>query len=342
MVRNINDIAKLVSSAGGYREDFCAQFLTAMFKAVEEGLNDDKSVEIRGLGSFSTDGEKVLFQPDASLGDAVNAPFSFFSPEVLSDDYEDGNTPYDDPQFENEEEVALPTADNEPTETTQPVESQDLTINPQHTNDPTVVVSEEAEEAINDNEAATPQSEEADLYDDPEMDEPEIGRNASWWKILLSFVCGVIVGAAGVLTYQNLIMTKSASEETVKQTTQTDATGSVVNEPEKQEPEDTTAAASSRQQSDAAEIEQVEAPEITEEVTATNYLATMARRHYGRFEFWVYIYEENKSKLSHPDRIEPHTIVVIPPAEKYGINKNDPGSVDKALKLSEEIYSRFR
>lgn len=81
---------------------------------------------------------------------------------------------------------------------------------------------------------------------------------------------------------------------------------------------------------------------VTETVTRTNYLAAMARRHYGRFEFWVYIYDENRDKLDNPDLIEPNTVVVIPPAAKYGIDKDDPESVSRALKRSQEIYAQFK
>ena len=81
---------------------------------------------------------------------------------------------------------------------------------------------------------------------------------------------------------------------------------------------------------------------VYETVTSTNYLATMARKHYGSYEFWVYIYKENESKLGHPDRIEANTVVVIPPASKYGIDKNDPESIKRANTVAEEIYARYR
>ena len=63
----------------------------------------------------------------------------------------------------------------------------------------------------------------------------------------------------------------------------------------------------------------------------------MSRKYYGRYEFWVYIYEENKSKIKNPNSVSPGLVVVIPPAEKYGINKDDPESVRKAKELAEKI-----
>lgn len=59
-------------------------------------------------------------------------------------------------------------------------------------------------------------------------------------------------------------------------------------------------------------------------------LSSLARKYYGASEFWVYIYLENKSKIPNPDRVKPGTVVVIPDAAKYGIDKNDPKSIQRA------------
>ncbi len=72
---------------------------------------------------------------------------------------------------------------------------------------------------------------------------------------------------------------------------------------------------------------------VYETVTITNVPARMARRHYGKECFWVYIYEENKGKIKNPNNIKEGTRLVIPPKEKYGIDKNDPKSVKKAQRL---------
>ena len=63
----------------------------------------------------------------------------------------------------------------------------------------------------------------------------------------------------------------------------------------------------------------------------------MSRKHYGRYEFWVYIYEENKDKIANPNSVSPGLVVVIPPSEKYGIDKNDEESVRKAKEIAERF-----
>ncbi len=80
-----------------------------------------------------------------------------------------------------------------------------------------------------------------------------------------------------------------------------------------------------------------EEPVVTETITDQNVLSTMAARHYGSQWFWVYIYEENKDKIKNPDNVPLGTVVVIPPADKYGIDAKDPKSLKKAQLRSWEI-----
>ena len=83
----------------------------------------------------------------------------------------------------------------------------------------------------------------------------------------------------------------------------------------------------------------VEDKETTNEVYdyVTSTLAQLSRKHFGTYEFWVYIYEENKDVISDPDFVEPNTKVRIPNAEKYGIDANNRTSINNALKKSQEI-----
>lgn len=75
---------------------------------------------------------------------------------------------------------------------------------------------------------------------------------------------------------------------------------------------------------------QVKAKVVTDTVKGNNYLSRIARRHYGKDVFWVYIYEENIDKIQDPDNIPAGTVVVIPPPEKYNIDANNPESVRAA------------
>lgn len=81
---------------------------------------------------------------------------------------------------------------------------------------------------------------------------------------------------------------------------------------------------------------------VTDVISTTRFLTTMAREHYGNDAFWPYIYEENKAFLRHPDRIKPGTKVVVPSLAKYGVDPKKTADIRKAKQLGIEIYSRYK
>lgn len=81
---------------------------------------------------------------------------------------------------------------------------------------------------------------------------------------------------------------------------------------------------------------------VYDTITKSRYLTTMAKDHYGNFNLWPYIYEENKAILGHPDRIKPGTQVVVPDLKKYGVDPTNPKDIAKAKRKGVEIYSRYK
>ena len=79
---------------------------------------------------------------------------------------------------------------------------------------------------------------------------------------------------------------------------------------------------------------------ITDTVTSKIVLSTLSDKYYDSPWFWVYIYEENKAIINDPNNVPPGTAVVIPPAEKYGIDANDQASLKKAQRRSWEILTQ--
>lgn len=80
---------------------------------------------------------------------------------------------------------------------------------------------------------------------------------------------------------------------------------------------------------------------VYDTISKTRYLTTMAKAHYGNYHLWPIIYEENKAKLGHPDRIRPGTPVVIPTLNKYGIDPFNKKDIEKIKKMGIEIYARY-
>ena len=79
---------------------------------------------------------------------------------------------------------------------------------------------------------------------------------------------------------------------------------------------------------------------VYDTVTERQFLTKIAAKHYGNADFWVYIYVENRSIIKNPNTIAPGTKVVIPPASKYGIDKNNPESLRAARKKIQEIENK--
>lgn len=111
---------------------------------------------------------------------------------------------------------------------------------------------------------------------------------------------------------------------------------------EAEKPEPAKTAELSKPAQEKAEVktanpDKANAKVVTDVITRTEVLTTLAEKYYGSQWFWVYIYEENKAIISNPNNVKPGTRVVIPPAEKYGIDVHNPASLKKAQRRSWEL-----
>jgi len=76
-------------------------------------------------------------------------------------------------------------------------------------------------------------------------------------------------------------------------------------------------------------------------IEAGQRLTLIAEKYYGHKVFWVYLYEYNKSKIgSNPNRVLPGMEILVPAKEIYGIDANNPASVEKATALERSIMGR--
>ena len=181
-----------------------------------------------------------------------------------------------------------------------------------------------------------------DYYYDDDDDE-------SWWqrhRTLKGFLMGVVAGAALYAAADFAIKYYEDNRKVVSAETFEATDGEVVAADTL--PSDTLADKASPKDSlkptastplESAKSTAVK--QVTDTVTGSYFLTRMARRHYGNGHFWVYIYEENKGKISNPNNVRPGTVVVIPDAKKYGIDKDNPQSVEAAKRKEGEIQRKF-
>lgn len=121
---NIQNLIELLAEKHGMNKLDAENFVKEFFQLIEESLENDKYVKIRGLGTFKlinvesresvniSTGErfqiqghtKVSFTPEPSLKDIINKPFSHFETVVLNDGTVLEDTPTD-ANAEDEEET---------------------------------------------------------------------------------------------------------------------------------------------------------------------------------------------------------------------------------------------
>ena len=186
----IQEIAAILIQKNGLQKRDANQFASAMFALIQERLETDQLVKVKGLGTFkiidvearesvsvrtgervTIDGHaKVTFIPDATMKELVNKPFSQFETVVLNDGVE-----FDDIQ----EETPAASISAETVEAAEPVavepavepsiEPEEPAIEPEPVEDPAVepepavepVVEQEPEEpaAVEPEPAVEPKSE---------------------------------------------------------------------------------------------------------------------------------------------------------------------------------------
>lgn len=83
-------------------------------------------------------------------------------------------------------------------------------------------------------------------------------------------------------------------------------------------------------------------PVVTDTLRNGYRLFDMAKRHYGDQAFWVYIALENQQQFSDYHKIPKGKAIVIPPAEKYGINSDSKQSLRKASIAAVELHKQWK
>ena len=169
------------------------------------------------------------------------------------------------------------------------------------------------------------------------------------WGAVSMFVFYLIVGG-GYFMYQHIQNQEIIDTARGTDSIEVEATPEEVNEaPAEPAAEETQTADAQKSEAEAEKpatepekpaAEPKAAEPVYDTVTERQFLTKIAAKHYGNADFWVYIYEENRSIIKNPNTIAPGTKVVIPPASKYGIDNNNPESLRAARKKIQEIENK--
>lgn len=145
----IKELALSLSEKHDLSKADAERFVATIFEVINDGLEDDKLVKVKGLGAFKIIGvaarksvdvntgepiviegrNKISFTPDASMRDDVNKPFSQFETVIINDgvDFSSIDKEYENENetVENEEKVTTDKDDNKDQEKTENEISKD-------------------------------------------------------------------------------------------------------------------------------------------------------------------------------------------------------------------------
>lgn len=345
----LNQLAESIAKATGSNAQTAKAFIQDLTEIITEALSKGKSITIKGLGTFTASEGNVLWHPDDTLAENVNQPFAAFEPvelgdgvteEILDGDIDNAPASTDN---ETEEESAMPEEaameyHEIHSQETEQTEATDNATEEQTTADDIAVISEaDHPESTAGTKEPTPDCE-PDITPEP-VRRPYLNP---WMMLITGILAGFIIGyfsapyITGMLPYCNIGTSKDTPDTVV---TEPDARL----EPITIDIDTVSAPADTLSEDTSTKVaETIEKPEIiTDTISAHRYLTTMSRKYYGDYRFWVYIYLENSDIISDPNRIKPGTVVVIPPAEKYGIDPTDHESVADANEKIRAILEKL-
>ncbi|MDR3218026.1 MAG: HU family DNA-binding protein [Dysgonamonadaceae bacterium] len=298
---NIQDLATRLAEKEAISKKEAESFLREFFEVASDAILSDKLLKIKDLGTFKLSSVENRESVDVVTGKRVLIPAHYkvaFSPEKQL--AQAINEPFSlfEP-IEIEENINIETL--EEIETTEEIESVEEIEKAEE------IETVEKIEEIEEKQSVTVLPESAKFKEE---------KHFPFWLIAV-FVIVVVTGIEFVINMNPFgePVQKGSKQEYVLQ-----APEQVLPEQEPL-PQDTIATI---------------LPDAGEKRTITrgDRLASIALKKYGNRAFWVYIYEENKNHIKNPDILPEGLEIIIPPAQKYGIDAASEESVGKAKNLA--------
>ena len=335
---SLQELTDTIVAQSGATKRFTESFLRELVQVIQEYLEKDGVVKVKGLGTFkliwneprrsvdvSTGSTivlpghyKVTFTPDAGVKDKINAPYAHLdtvmgAAEIL--------TPVDD----LEEEVFESPVVAEP------------------------IVAEPAVEipAVEEKATEEPKAEPKEVELNEETPSVAVSpKRRKWWVAVVIIMLLALLGAAG-LYWRNVIIPQQNSmppsaikspvvvvridtiDEVIADTLAVDAMV---------EPQDTVVVPVKEITLENYTYQDALNAPVRETVTVIDgsRLTMVALRAYGHKAFWVYVYDANRNVLSSPNAVEKGMQLVIPDLPLSIVNAKSRLCIEKALELAKE------
>ena len=234
------ELADMLAQKAGISKREAQQFLTDFVETIQDGVNNDKLVKIKGLGTFKVidvdaresvnvntgervtidSHQKLTFTPDAAMKELVNKPFSQFETVVLNDGVEFDDEPeVEEPAIAEEtpEPVVEPTLEPEPEPVVVPEPEPEPTIVPESEPEPVVVPEPEPEpEPMPEPE---PEADPAPIEEEVAEEAEEKSASYWWLWLLIAIIACVISFAGGYLYGRHMEMQELFAEDAPADTT---------------------------------------------------------------------------------------------------------------------------
>ncbi len=336
-------LISLLAAKAGCTPAEARKYLHDLFAQVEEALSRGESYTIDGIGEFAPGfeaGNPVLFRPDEALAAALNEPFSAFTAMELPADMPAEaldappaetvaeSLPTEEPPVEETPAEETP-AEEAPAEEApaEDVPAEETPAEEAPTEEVPVedVPAEEVSAEETPDEDATVQEEEEPEAEFTAPTAVQQGRPTAMWLtigILIGLIVGLVAGYFAGADVGRYYIPQDEDEYFDDDT----VTIAIVEPVQIQQaaaaaPVDTAAAPVAAPEPQPVAAEPVAAPAEPakptkpepkyDTITSTQFLTTLARKHYGVKNYWIFIYEANPS-LGNPNSIRPGTRVVIP------------------------------
>ena len=346
---SLQELTDTIASQSGFSKRFTESFLRELVLVIQENLEKDGVVKVKGLGTFkllwneprksvdvSTGNSivlpgfyKVSFAADAGIKEQINAPYAHLDTvmggsEVISEVEDEEDTDNGELRVEKGESNEL----------------QDELMNGE-INSPTHQLTASPERSEINSESPNNQITASPERSDSNSASPS---KKKWWVAMVVLMLLCLLGAAGfywrnVLIPQQNTMSPADIKAPVV-VVRVDTIDNLVADTMHHNvlvPADTVKAAPEITLETYTYKDALNAP-VRETVTVIDgsRLTMVAYRAYGHKAFWVYVYDANRNVLSSPNAVEKGMELVIPDLPKSLVNPKSKLCLDKAYELAKQ------
>ena len=352
---SLQELTDTIATQSGVTKRFTESFLRELVEVIQEYLEKDGVVKVKGLGTFKLQWNeprksvdvstgnaivlpgyyKVTFVADADVKEQINAPYAHLetvmgAAEVISEVDESMNRGMDESLTVQREQsdIASDSPNHQITESPERSDIASDSPNNQITDSPER--SDIGTDSPNNQITASP--ERSDIAS-------ASPSKKKWWIIVVVLLLLCLLGAAGFY-WRNILIPQ---QNTLKP--------SQIKVPEVVVKVDTIEAVIE----DTLPVVAVDS--VAKEITLENYtyqdalnapvremvtvidgsrLTMVAYRAYGHKAFWVYVYDANRNVLSSPNAVEKGMQLVIPDLPLSIVNPKSKLCIDKALELAKQ------